>query len=53
MKRRNGSYVEPLSKYYEQAEASKYNNEMLNFRTPNIILVYSNENPLKKELSKV
>ena len=34
-----------------QAEASKYNSEIIKFRTPNIVVVFSNENPERKELS--
>ena len=34
-----------------QAEASKYNSEIIKFRTPNIVVVFSNENPDRKELS--
>ena len=34
-----------------QAEASKYNSEIIKFRTPNIVVVFSNEHPERKELS--
>ena len=34
-----------------QAEASKYNSEIIKFRTPNIVVVFSNETPERKELS--
>ena len=34
-----------------QVKASKYNSEILKFRTPNIAVVFSNENPERKELS--
>ena len=35
-----------------QAEASKYNSEIIKFRSPNVVVVFSNENPEKKELSR-
>ena len=45
------NHPQPSHNQDGQAEASKYNSEIIKFRTPNIVVVFSNENPERKELS--